>query len=276
MGSYQFDRFIDDIQIQEINRLNYQSQILQTLEQKIWKNAGLTSSMKVLDLGCGTGKISLGMSQYLTDGSLVGVDRSPVMIENCQNQAQLQNINNVTFQVGNSEDLDFPKDTFDFIYCRLLFQHLSNPQSTIAEIKRVLKPGGIICLVDVDDDWVMFYPSLTSIDNFREQVVKIQQSDGGDPFVGKKLGTYLGEVGFKDISTTIEMITSDMLKNAVQEEQGLKLFLDLFSFGAAFADRHPELVIMGAATKNDALQLLNLPYAWGGFGLFVVVGINHK
>jgi hypothetical protein len=41
-GSYQFDRFVEDIQTQEIQRLNYQSQILQTLDRQIWQNAGLT------------------------------------------------------------------------------------------------------------------------------------------------------------------------------------------------------------------------------------------
>jgi predicted TPR repeat methyltransferase len=57
-GSYQFDRFQGTIQTQELQRLDYQSNTLHGLEEKIWRSAGLTPTMRVLDLGCGTGIIS--------------------------------------------------------------------------------------------------------------------------------------------------------------------------------------------------------------------------
>lgn len=273
-GSYQFDRFQDNIQVQEQQRLEYQSQILLSLEQRIWISAGLTSDMQVLDLGCGTGKISRGLGRFVTSGRVLGIDRSPTMISAAQASPELQEIPNVRFQVGDSEKLDLPSASFNFVYARLLFQHLRDPQLTLAEIQRVLKPGGIVCLVDVDDDWSMIYPPVESMQKFQEAFVRIQAEQGGDANVGRKLGTYLSIAGFIHIKTAIQMVTSDALTDPRRDNPAIKSFLDLFSFGAAFQHQNPELIPVALKFKTDAYKLLELPYAWGGFGLFVATGIK--
>jgi ubiquinone/menaquinone biosynthesis C-methylase UbiE len=271
-GSYQFDRFQSDLQTQELQRLDYQSQILHGLEQKIWRSAGLTPTMRVLDLGCGTGIISQAIAQSLTTGSIVGVDRSPAMVLAAQRRTQEQKMTNLTFQVGSSENLDLASSSCDFVYARLLFQHLSEPQATLREIQRVLKPGGIICIVDVDNDWTMFHPPVPSINTFQQYITQIQQQQGGDPQVGRKLGGYLTIAGFAQIKTAIEIITSDYGQEG--KGMGLKAFLDLFSFGAAFEHGNSDAFTLGMQAKTDAAELLELPYAWAGFGLFVVTGTN--
>jgi ubiquinone/menaquinone biosynthesis C-methylase UbiE len=273
-GSYQFDRFDQQAQIQEMQRLDYKFRILQSVEAKIWRDAGLTSTMQVLDLGCGTGIVSQAIAQSLTSGSIMGIDRSPAMITAAQLRSQQSELTNLTFQVGDSKNLDLPTASCDFVYARFLFQHLSNPPVTLAEIRRVLRPGGIACIVDVDSDWMMFYPPIASTDTFQQQIMKIQQQQGGDRMVGRKLGGYLTTMGFKEVRTAIEVVTSDL--DVAGERLGLKAFLDLFSFGVAFQHDHPEAIALGAAVKADTAKLLELPYAWVGFGLFAVVGIKPQ
>lgn len=273
-GSYQFDRFDEQAQAQEMQRLDYKSRILQGVEAKIWRNAGLTSTMQVLDLGCGTGIVSQEIAQSLTSGSIMGIDRSPAMIAAAQSRSQLSQLTNLTFQVGDSENLNLPTASCDFVYARFLFQHLGNPQVTLAEMRRVLRPGGIVCIVDIDSNWMMFYPPIPSADTFQEQVIKMQQQQGGDRMVGRKLGGYLTAAGFGQVQTMIEVVTSDL--SLAGERLGLKAFLDLFSFGAAFQHDHPEAATLGAQAKADADKLLELPYAWAGFGLFSITGIKNK
>lgn len=273
-GSYQFDRFQDNIQVQEQQRLEYQSQILLSLEQRIWTSAGLTTNMEVLDLGCGTGKISRSIGRFVTAGSVLGIDRSPTMVVAAQASPELQEMHNIRFQVGDSEKLDLPTASFNFVYARLLFQHLRDPQLTLSEIRRVLKPGGIVCLVDIDDDWSMIYPPVESMQPFREAFVRIQAEQGGDANVGRKLGTYLSIAGFAHIKTAIEMVTSDVLADPQSNDPAIKSFLDLFSFGAAFQHQNPEVIPIALQFKTDAYKLLELPYAWGGFGLFVATGVR--
>jgi hypothetical protein len=88
--------------------------------------------------------------------------------------------------------------------------------------------------------------------------------------VGRQLGEYLATAGFSEVNTTIEVITSDFCLDG--QPLGLKAFLDLFSFGVAYQSDCPSAASLGAQVKAAAAQLLTLPYAWAGFGLFVVTG----
>jgi ubiquinone/menaquinone biosynthesis C-methylase UbiE len=282
-GSYQFDRFDGDIQTQERRRLNDRARVLQSLDRKILEMAGLTPTMQVLDLGCGTGRLSIEIAEFLTSGKVVGIDRSAGMILAARSAIDCRSIANLTFHESNSENIDLPDSICDFVYARLLFQHLSEPQLTLAEIQRVLKPGGIVCIVDVDDNLTMFYPPIASMSAFQQQFDRIQTQQGGDSQVGRKLGTYLAAAGFDRIKTAIEMVTSDALRSPLVGEvspvenrspTGMKTFLDLLSFGAAFEHQNPELIPLAIQFKRDAYKLVDLPYAWGCFGLFVVTGVK--
>ncbi len=274
-GSYQFDRFDGDVQTQERRRLNDRARVLQSLDRKILQAAGLTPTMEVLDLGCGTGRLSIEIAEFLTSGKVVGIDRSAGIILAARSALKRQSIANLTFQESSSENIDLPDASCDFVYARLLFQHLSKPQLTLAEIRRVLKPGGIVCIVDVDDNLTMFYPPIASMSAFQQEFDRTQTQQGGDSQVGRKLGNYLATSGFDRIKTAIEMVTSDALREPEDRSPvGMKAFLDLLSFGAAFEHQNPELIPLAARFKCDAYKLLDLPYAWGCFGLFVVTGVK--
>jgi hypothetical protein len=70
------------------------------------------------------------------------------------------------------------------------------------------------------------------------------------------------------------MVTSDALQEPLSDRVGMKAFLDLLSFGAAFQHQNPELIPIATQFKADAYRLLELPSAWGGFGLFSVTGVR--
>ena len=70
-----------------------------------------------------------------------------------------ENVSNAAFAVGNVYALALPDNQFDFVYARFLFQHLERPQEALANVRRVLKPGGILCVLDIDDNWTSFSPA---------------------------------------------------------------------------------------------------------------------
>ena len=105
---------------------------------------------KVLDVGCGTGDLTLTAKSYAgASGSAYGIDPSPEGIEIARKNAKRSGFDAI-FDVGLVENLSYPDAAFDVVISRLVIHHLPNDlkRKGFAEIFRVLKPGGRIFLAD--------------------------------------------------------------------------------------------------------------------------------
>ncbi|MBM4243707.1 MAG: methyltransferase domain-containing protein [Deltaproteobacteria bacterium] len=107
------------------------------------KRAGLTAGMRVLDIGTGTGLVARAAVRITGDPSLVvGVDPSPGMMA----QANLPGVQLVE---GRAEEVPFPDASFDFVSLGYALRHVSDLSVAFAEFKRVLKPAGKLCLLEI-------------------------------------------------------------------------------------------------------------------------------
>ena len=95
---------------------------------------------RVLEIGCGTGIIALGIAPDVA--SVTGTDISPEMVEVARRKAQRQEIDNVTFQVGDGYDLPFDDRSFDAVLIFNTLHVVKEPEALLAEAHRLLKPGG--------------------------------------------------------------------------------------------------------------------------------------
>ena len=112
--------------------------------------AGIKSGDKVLDVGCGTGNLTLTVQAYIgTSAAAYGIDAAPEMIAAARDKARRRGAATV-FDVGLIEKLAFPEATFDVVLSRLMVHHLPDDlkRQGFAEILRVLKPGGLFFLAD--------------------------------------------------------------------------------------------------------------------------------
>lgn len=108
---------------------------------------------QVLDVGCGTGTLALNVVRRVgATGRVAGIDPSPEQIARARTKAARRYGPNapVVFQVGAIEQLPFPDQSFDVVLSTLMMHHLPNPlkQQGLAEIVRVLKPGGRLVIAD--------------------------------------------------------------------------------------------------------------------------------
>jgi demethylmenaquinone methyltransferase/2-methoxy-6-polyprenyl-1,4-benzoquinol methylase/phosphoethanolamine N-methyltransferase len=106
--------------------------------------AQIKAGERVLDIGCGTGNLTVTARRYAGPaGSVVGIDASPEMIDVARKKAKRMR-SDVNFELGLIEQLAFPDATFDVVISRLVIHHLPDElkRRGFAEAFRVLKPGG--------------------------------------------------------------------------------------------------------------------------------------
>lgn len=102
-------------------------------------------SRRVLDLGCGTGTISLLLAELGHD--VTGVDLSPRMLERARAKAREAD-RSIEFRTGDAEAVAVPDNAYDVVTARHLIWTLPNPSNALREWRRVVRPGGRIVLVE--------------------------------------------------------------------------------------------------------------------------------
>lgn len=105
----------------------------------------------VLEVGCGTGSLTLAAKRKAgPSGKVYGIDVIPGMIEVSQQKAAQAN-EDITFQLGSISDIPFPQSQFDVVMCSFMIFHMSDEtrRKGIAEVCRVLKPGGVFLVLDM-------------------------------------------------------------------------------------------------------------------------------
>ena len=104
----------------------------------------LRPGQSLLDVGGGLGDAALALAADLgTDGEVVGVDASAEMVLGAQVRARTAP-GRVRFKVGDALNLDEPDDSFDVVRCERTLQWLLDPMAAMAEMVRVVRPGGLI------------------------------------------------------------------------------------------------------------------------------------
>lgn len=100
----------------------------------------------ILDLGCGPGGLAVELVARLPEARIVGLDLSPSMIERAKRHEAAGG--RLRFVVGDAVDLPFEAETFDVVVSTLSLHHWAEPAASLAEIRRVLRPGGFALLYD--------------------------------------------------------------------------------------------------------------------------------
>ncbi|NEQ35093.1 MAG: class I SAM-dependent methyltransferase [Okeania sp. SIO3I5] len=136
------DIWASTIDIEGIRVVDYFESCTAPENRFILKQMGDLTDKYLLDLGCGAGENSVYFAKK--GARCLATDYSPGMVDVAVNLAEKNGVK-VEGKVMDAMALEFPDNTFDFVYASNLLHHLPNPTLAIREMHRVLKPGGKAC-----------------------------------------------------------------------------------------------------------------------------------
>jgi SAM-dependent methyltransferase len=165
----------------------------------------LRVGMRVLDLGCGPGSITLGFAQVVAPGEAVGVDLQPSQIAQAQTLSVARGVTNARFEVADVYSLPFPDGFFDAVFAHAVLMHLREPVRALEEVRRVLRPGGIAGVRDSDWGGRIHAPMTPLLEQWYAITVRVRQRNGGDPFMGRHQRRLLLDAGFARAKASVSV-----------------------------------------------------------------------
>lgn len=179
----------------------------QAVRRRLLEPASIQPGYRVLDVGCGTGTMALAANALAgPTGKVSGIDPSPEMIDVARRKAAGAGAD-IDFRVGLIQEIPFQDDRFDVVVSSLMFHHLAGDETKrrgLAEIRRVLKPGGRCLIIDFDSPdgplfhkWARHRRGAKMIENKGPGLVSMLEEAG---FVaverGKLRGWFLAAMSF--------------------------------------------------------------------------------
>ena len=135
---------------EEEDRLIQQSQLYEAVTRRLLGSAGLDRGMRVLDIGSGAGDVAMTAAELVgPDGSVVGVDMNPEIVETARTRAREAGFANIEFVAGDARDLD-PGGGFDALIGRLVLMYMADPAAALRQLSARVRPGGIVAFQEIE------------------------------------------------------------------------------------------------------------------------------
>ena len=162
----------------------------------------LKPGLRALDFGCGPGTVTVGLARAVEPGEVHGIDMEESQINLARSAAEAGGHKNATFHVGSALELPFEDNSFDIAHCHAVLMHIPDTQGALAEVKRVLKPGGIVASREMFVSSSFLEPVINDTDSAWAVFANLLAANGGHPRLGKELKNEFLQAGFSEVQTS--------------------------------------------------------------------------
>ena len=163
----------------------------------------LRPGLRILDFGCGPGTISAGLAKAVAPGELHGIDMEESQIDLAGETAKWFGLDNAIFHVGDVVNMPFEDGYFDVVHCHNVLMHIPDTAAVMAEVKRVLKPGGLIACREMICKSCFNHPDFGVLRYAWDMFEDLLEADDAHPQMGKELKSHIVEAGFANPRVTM-------------------------------------------------------------------------
>ena len=195
-----------------------------TLVELLHSDTSYPDGSRVLEAGCGIGAQTVTLAANSPKALITSIDVSAASIAEASKAVQAAALGNVTLRQADIFDLPFAHESFDHVFVCFVLEHLAQPIGALRALKRVLRPGGTITVIEGDHGSTFFYPDS---DHARRAVhcqVELQARAGGNALIGRALYPLLREAGFGEVHVSPRMVYVDSSKPNLVEGFTKKTF----------------------------------------------------
>ena len=214
-------QYVHGYSSKESKRLQDQAQ---TLTDLLHHDTVYPANSHVLEVGCGVGAQTVILAQNNPQSQILSLDISSESVATAKARVEEAEYSNVSFLEGDLFSLPFEDETFDYIFVCFVLEHLTHPQKALECLKRILKTGGSLTVIEGDHGSAYFHPDSAAAKKTIQCLIDLQAQKGGNALIGRQLYPLLSSANYKEVHVSPRMVYADESLPAIVEGFTKKTF----------------------------------------------------
>jgi SAM-dependent methyltransferase len=187
-----------------------------TLAQLLHADTAYPAGSKVLEIGCGVGAQTVHLVEASPKTHFTAVDISAASLAQARARVTAQFPEaHVTWQQANLFELPFADAEFDHLFVCFVLEHLAAPRQALTALRRVLRPGGTLTVIEGDHGSTFFHPDSPYAHAAIDCQVQLQAASGGNALIGRELHPLITGAGYDDVTVRPRTVYADRSRPAL-------------------------------------------------------------
>jgi SAM-dependent methyltransferase len=242
------EKYVHGYSQQEARRLQDQAT---TLAGLLYGDLRYPEGATVLEAGCGTGCQTVLLAAANPQTRFVSMDRSAASLHLAEQAIAAHGLANVCFRQGDIFDPPFADQEFDHLFICFVLEHLIDPAGALHCLRRLLKPGGTITVIEGDHGSFYCHPETRESRRTVDCLVQLQAHLGGDSLLGRRLYPMLVETGFTQVRVEPRMVYADGSRPELSEGFARNTFIAMVR---GVREQAIEQGLLDAATWDQGIR----------------------
>lgn len=180
-----------------------------TLVDLLHHDTAFPAGATVLEAGCGVGAQTVTLATRSPGARFTSIDVSAESLAEASRRVERAGLANVEFRRADIFASPFEAGSFDHVFVCFVLEHLSRPVEALAILRRLLRPGGTITVIEGDHGSAYFHPDSSAAHAAIRCQIELQRAAGGDALIGRRLHPLMAEAGLGGVSVSPRMVYVD-------------------------------------------------------------------